>query len=106
MSSSVKQSHGGLDMPELLSDDEIQEKLSKLDQWELRDNSITRTFKFDDFIQSMQFVNKLVNPAENLNHHPDIQISYNEVTLTLTTHSEGGLTENDFQLAGQIDGLA
>jgi len=93
-------------MPELLSDDEIQEKLSKLDQWELRDNSITRTFKFDDFIQSMQFVNKLVNPAENLNHHPDIQISYNEVTLTLTTHSEGGLTENDFQLAGQIDGLA
>jgi len=93
-------------MPELLSDDAIQEKLSKLDQWELKDNTITRTFNFDDFIQSMQFVNKLVNPAETMNHHPDIQISYNEVTLSLTTHSEGGLTENDFQLAGQIDELA
>lgn len=92
-------------MPELLSDDQIQEKLSKLDQWELSDNSITRTFKFDDFIQSMQFVNSLVNPAETMNHHPDIQISYNEVTLSLTTHSEGGLTENDFQLASQIDEL-
>ncbi len=93
-------------MPDLLSEEAIQEKLDRLNQWELKGNAITRKFEFSDFVESMQFVNKLVNPAENLNHHPDIQISYNEVTLSLTTHSAGGLTENDFQLASQIDEIA
>ena len=93
-------------MPELLNDDAMTEKLEMLDGWEQSGNSITRTFEFDNFIASMEFVNKLVNPAETMNHHPDIHISYNTVTLTLTTHSEGGLTENDFELAGQINEIA
>lgn len=90
-------------MPELLSDDAIKKKLDNLEGWERQDETITRTFEFGNFIESMEFVNKLVNPAETMNHHPDIEISYNTVTLSLTTHSEGGLTENDFELAGQIN---
>jgi 4a-hydroxytetrahydrobiopterin dehydratase len=90
-------------MPELLEQSEIEEKLDGLTGWEKDGDTITRTFEFKDFIESMEFVNKLVNPAETMNHHPDITISYNTVTLSLTTHSEGGLTENDFELAGQIN---
>ncbi|MBS1271395.1 MAG: putative pterin-4-alpha-carbinolamine dehydratase [Candidatus Marinimicrobia bacterium] len=93
-------------MPELLSDDAIKKKLDNLEGWERQDETITRTFEFGNFIESMEFVNKLVNPAETMNHHPDIEISYNTVTLSLTTHSEGGLTENDFELAGQINEIA
>ncbi|MCF7804292.1 MAG: 4a-hydroxytetrahydrobiopterin dehydratase [Candidatus Marinimicrobia bacterium] len=93
-------------MPELLNDDAIEEKLGGLNGWEQDGKKITRTFEFDDFIGSMEFVNNLVNPAETMNHHPDIEISYNTVTLSLTTHSEGGLTENDFELAGQINEIA
>ena len=93
-------------MPELLSDDAIEEKLGVLDGWERDEDKITRTFEFGNFIESMEFVNKLVNPAETMNHHPDIQISYNTVNLSLTTHSEGGLTENDIELAGQINDIA
>ncbi len=92
-------------MPQLLDNEAITEKLNTLDGWEREGDAITRTFTFQNFLESMEFVNKLVNPAETLNHHPDIAISYNEVTLTVTTHSEGGLTENDFQLAGQIDAI-
>ncbi len=90
-------------MPELLDQSEIDEKLEGLTGWEKDGDTITRTFEFKDFIESMEFVNKLVNPAETMNHHPDITISYNTVTLSLTTHSEGGLTENDIELAGQIN---
>lgn len=90
-------------MPELLNQSDIEEKLEGLTGWEKDGDTITRTFEFEDFIESMEFVNKLVNPAETMNHHPDITISYNTVTLSLTTHSEGGLTENDIELAGQIN---
>lgn len=90
-------------MPKLLDQNEIEEKLQGLTGWEKDGDTITRTFEFKDFIESMEFVNKLVNPAETMNHHPDITISYNTVTLSLTTHSEGGLTENDIELAGQIN---
>ena len=93
-------------MAELLDDESIDRKLQQLDGWERDGDTITRTFTFQNFLESMEFVNGLVNPSETMNHHPDISISYNEVTLSLTTHSEGGLTENDFQLAGQIDDLA
>lgn len=93
-------------MAELLDDESIDRKLQQLGGWERDGDTITRTFTFQNFLESMEFVNSLVNPAETMNHHPDISISYNEVTLSLTTHSEGGLTENDFQLAGQIDDLA
>ena len=90
----------------LLSDDDIQQRLDNLLGWKRDGDSIKREFKFDDFQGSIDFVNRITPPAEEMNHHPDIAISWNKVELTLSTHSEGGLTENDFELAQRIDQLA
>jgi 4a-hydroxytetrahydrobiopterin dehydratase len=90
----------------LLSDDDITDRLDRLPGWERDGDSIAREFKFDDFQGSVDFVNRITPPAEEMNHHPDIAIAWNKVTLTLSTHSEGGLTENDFELATRIDSLA
>jgi 4a-hydroxytetrahydrobiopterin dehydratase len=89
-----------------LSDEEIEERLSGLDGWDRAGDAIRRSFKLDDFKGSVDFVNRLTPVAEEMNHHPDLEISWNTVTVTITTHSEGGLTGNDFELAGRIDGLA
>jgi 4a-hydroxytetrahydrobiopterin dehydratase len=89
-----------------LSDEEIEERLSGLEGWERDGDSIRRTFELDDFKGSVDFVNRLTPAAEEMNHHPDLEISWNKVTVRVTTHSEGGLTANDFELAGRIDGLA
>ena len=90
----------------LLSDDEIGRRLDDLPNWRREGDSITRQFKFSDFTGSVDFVNRITPPAEEMNHHPDIAISWNKVGLTLSTHSEGGLTQSDFELAAQIDSLA
>lgn len=74
--------------------------------WSWADDSITRTFQFEDFEESLEFVNRVGASAEEADHHPDIDIRWNKVTLTLSTHSEGGLTEKDLTLAEEIDGLA
>jgi 4a-hydroxytetrahydrobiopterin dehydratase len=74
--------------------------------WELENQSLVRTFKFKDFLGSMAFVNEVADVAETEGHHPDIHISWNRVTLTLTTHAIGGLSENDFILAAKINRLA
>ena len=71
--------------------------------WSKRAKVISRTFKFEGFLASMDFVNRIARKAQKLNHHPDIDIRFNKVTLTLTTHDEGGLTEKDFSLARQCD---
>ena len=89
-----------------LSDEEIDQGLSELDGWERDGDAIERTFKLDDFKGSVDFVNRLTPAAEEMNHHPDLAISWNEVTVTITTHSEGGLTANDFELARRIATLA
>jgi len=90
----------------LLDDDDIQERLGNMLGWEREGDSIKREYKFDDFQGSVDFVNRLTPAAEEMNHHPDIAISWNKVELTLSTHSEGGLTGSDFELAQKIDGLA
>jgi 4a-hydroxytetrahydrobiopterin dehydratase len=90
----------------LLSDDEVRQRLGDLDGWERDGDSIKRQFKFEDFQASVDFVNRLTPAAEEMGHHPDLAISWNTVDCTLSTHSEGGLTENDFELAKQIDALA
>jgi 4a-hydroxytetrahydrobiopterin dehydratase len=90
----------------VLSDDEVRRRLEGLDGWEQDGNAIKRQFKFEDFQASIDFVNRITPHAEDMNHHPDISISWNTVDLTLSTHSEGGLTENDFELAQQINQLA
>lgn len=89
-----------------LSDEEIDGRLQSLPGWERSGAAIERTFAFDDFVGSVDFVNRVTPAAEEMNHHPDLSISWNKVKVTLSTHSEGGLTENDFALATQIDSLA
>lgn len=90
----------------LLSDAEVQERLAGLSGWERKGEAIEKEFKRDDFVGSVEFVSSLVGPAEAMNHHPDLTISWDTVTVTLSTHSEGGLTANDFELAEKIDALA
>ena len=89
-----------------LSDEEIEEQLAGLDGWERAGDAIERTFQLDDFKGSVDFVNRLTPEAEGMYHHPDLAISWNKVTVTITTHSEGGLTANDFELARRIATLA
>jgi 4a-hydroxytetrahydrobiopterin dehydratase len=89
-----------------LSDSEITERLSGLSGWQREGDAIARTFERGDFVGSVKFVDSLVEPAEAMNHHPDLEISWDKVTVTLSTHSEGGLTAADFELAAKIDALA
>ncbi len=90
----------------VLTQTQISEKIKILSDWTLNGKEITRTFQFSDFIAAIDFVNKLVEPAEAAGHHPDIDISYNKVTISLTTHDAGGLTDKDFALAETISQLA
>ena len=90
---------------ELLSDSEIESRLADLDGWERSGDAIVKTFELADFVGSVEFVRRLVEPAEDLGHHPDLSISWNKVTVSITTHAAGGLTENDFQLAQRIDAV-
>ncbi len=89
----------------LLEETEIGERLASLPGWERRGGAIVKTFEHDDFVGSVRFVDSLVAPAEEMNHHPDIEISWNRVKVTVSTHSEGGLTAADFELAGRIEAL-
>ncbi|PSN15387.1 4a-hydroxytetrahydrobiopterin dehydratase [filamentous cyanobacterium CCT1] len=92
-------------MAALLSDRDIQVQLSQLPDWSLDGKTITCTRTFKDFVAAVEFVNQLVEPAEAAGHHPDLQISYNRVTISLSTHDAGGLTEKDFALAKTISTL-
>lgn len=77
--------------------------LETLPLWKIEAGELTRNFKFEDFLGSMRFVNKVAELAEKAGHHPDIDIRYNKVRLVLVTHDAGGLTKKDFDLAGQAD---
>ena len=85
---------------------QIKTALTKVPLWKKQGSAITRVFAFKDFPAAIKFVNKVAVLAEKAWHHPDIDIRWNKVTLVLTTHSEGGLTDNDFTLATKIDRLA
>ncbi|HYN52090.1 MAG TPA: 4a-hydroxytetrahydrobiopterin dehydratase [Thermoleophilaceae bacterium] len=88
-----------------LSDEQIEEQLSGLPGWQRDGEAISRQFELDDFKGSVDFVNRLTPEAEGMNHHPDLEISWNKVSVTISTHSEGGLTENDFELARKVDAV-
>jgi 4a-hydroxytetrahydrobiopterin dehydratase len=90
----------------LLGDDEIGAKLAELDGWERSGEAIVKAFGRGDFVGSVKFVDALVAPAEEMGHHPDLGISWDTVTVTISTHSEGGLTAADFELAAKIDAVA
>lgn len=82
---------------------EIKSALLAIPDWKKSGAAIRRTFVFKDFTAAIRFVNAVAKPAEKANHHPDIDIRWNKVTLCLSTHSEGGLTAQDFALAQKID---
>jgi 4a-hydroxytetrahydrobiopterin dehydratase len=90
----------------LLNDAEIEERLAELPGWERSGDAIEKSFECGDFVGSVRFAQSVVQPAEAMNHHPDLTISWATVTVTISTHSEGGLTAGDFELAGKIDALA
>lgn len=92
-------------MTQLLSETQIQDGISKLSGWTVVGKQIQCVRKFKDFVEAIAFVNKIVTPAEAAGHHPDLEISYNKVTINLTTHDAGGLTEKDLALAQQISSL-
>ena len=88
----------------LLGDDEVDRRLAELEGWERDGDAIVKKYSCDDFAGSVAFVNRITPIAEEMNHHPDLAISWSTVTVTISTHSEGGLTAGDFELAGRIDG--
>jgi 4a-hydroxytetrahydrobiopterin dehydratase len=92
-------------MASLLTDAEIQERASQLKGWTIQGKELRVTRTFKDFVEATAFVNQIVEPAEAAGHHPDLAISYNRVTLTLTTHDASGLTSKDFDLAKVISNL-
>ncbi|HYH62614.1 MAG TPA: 4a-hydroxytetrahydrobiopterin dehydratase [Solirubrobacterales bacterium] len=89
-----------------LDDSEIESRLADLEGWERDSDAIKKSFERHDFVGSVDFVKAITEPAEDMGHHPDVSISWDTVEVTITTHSEGGLTVNDFELAERIDGLA
>lgn len=86
-----------------LSASEIAQSLGQIRDWTQQGSAIQKTYKYKDFAEAMKFVNAVADVAEGMQHHPDIDIRWNKVTLSLSTHSEGGLTANDFELAKKID---
>jgi len=90
---------------DLLDDETIARELAGAPGWERAGKTIVRTVQQADFKDAMAFVNEVAQIAEARNHHPDITIQWNKITLTLSTHSAGGLTANDFDLARRINAL-
>ena len=91
----------------LLLENEIQKRLKNLNDWIYSNKQITKEFKLSDFKEALAFVNKAGNVAEEMDHHPDILMhSWNKVKISISTHSEGGVTDKDFQLAQKIESLS
>lgn len=86
-----------------LESDAIVERLKALPGWEYRENAIGKRFRFKEFMEGIRFVERIAEIAEAADHHPDILINYTRVTFTCSTHSEGGVTEKDLRLAGDIE---
>jgi 4a-hydroxytetrahydrobiopterin dehydratase len=91
----------------VLSDEDVQARLAELgDGWEKYGNSLRREFRFDDFTGAVDFVNRLTPVANEMNHHPDVFLSWGLARVSLISHSEHGITEKDFELAKRLNDLA
>jgi 4a-hydroxytetrahydrobiopterin dehydratase len=90
-------------MPALLNTEAVQNLLQEVPEWKLEEDAIVRSFELPSFPAAVAFVNKVAEEAEKANHHPDIDIRWRTVKLTLSTHSAGGLTSADFMLARKLD---
>lgn len=93
-------------MPKLLGQGELKKRLQSLDGWKSKGDFITKTFEFKDFMDGIRFIERVAKVAEEHEHHPDIHVRYTTVRLELQTHSEGGVTEWDLDLAKAIDGAS
>lgn len=82
---------------------DVQQNLQSIPKWSRRAKTLVRTYQFKTFIDGLKFVTQIAKRAEKIQHHPDIDIRYNKVSLSLTTHDEGGLTEKDFAMAQHCD---
>ncbi len=89
--------------PHKLTDDEITARLPQHPKWEYRDGALRRTFQFPDFVRAFAFMTEVALHAEKLDHHPDWSNVYNRVTVALSTHDAGGVTDLDFALAARAD---
>ncbi|MCL6650551.1 MAG: 4a-hydroxytetrahydrobiopterin dehydratase [Chloroflexi bacterium] len=89
----------------LVDPETLQRELRKLQGWERGEREIAKAYRFKDFKEAIAFVNEVAHLAEARNHHPDILIQYNRVTLKLSTHDEGGVTEKDLAMASACDAL-
>ena len=90
----------------VLTEDELRAALDDLPGWTPQDERIVKTFRFRDFAGALDFLNRVAQPAEEQDHHPDVAIHWNELTLTLWTHASGGITRRDVRLAHAIEQLA
>ncbi len=86
-----------------LSADQITDQLKSLPGWEYKGNAIVKLFRFKEFMDGIEFINRVAEIAEAADHHPDITINYTRITFACSTHSDGGVTEKDFKLAGNIE---
>ena len=86
-----------------LTPDEIAGRLKQLPGWDYKDNAISKLLRFKEFMSGIAFVNRVAAIAEAADHHPDIAINYTRVRFSCSTHSEGGVTDKDFRLAGEIE---
>jgi len=89
----------------LIERDDIISRLEGMEGWELRDESLEKTFTFDGYLAGIEFVNRLAAAAEEQAHHPDLEVGYGRVVVRVSTHSEGGITERDFRLAAAADAV-
>jgi len=92
-------------MSAVLLEAEVRQSLQQLPGWKQSGKAIERVFQFDNFVRAMEFVNRIAEAAEAVNHHPDILVNYNKVTLTLVSHDSGGVTQRDIKMAGRINEL-
>ncbi|RFC48744.1 MAG: 4a-hydroxytetrahydrobiopterin dehydratase [Verrucomicrobia bacterium] len=90
-------------MENLIPEEELEQWMKKIPEWDLEDDCICRSFEFDSYMEGIDFVNGIAEIAEEADHHPDLEVSYGMVDVTLTTHDLKGLTEQDFLLAQKID---
>ena len=93
-------------MSTVLTPSEIDLALQHLPGWNRTGDAVERVHQFDDFVQAMKFVNQIADAAQAANHHPDILINYNKVTLTLVSHDSGGVTQRDIRMAAKINQIA
>ena len=90
-------------MSALLKSEELETKLGELEGWEIEKGELRKVFKFEDYLEGVVFAGRAGKIAEDMNHHPDLLIQWRKVTLSISTHSAGGLTALDFEFAGKVE---